>query len=695
MPEYKIEDLNQNYDDAKHADRMIYAEMRSNILLSAGEHFTKKNTVWWNRIRTSTEVNDSQKMRITKNWIHKYLRLYTNSIFSKAPGATCKPANDTELQDQKSAELNNKVLKYSKRKYKWKSIIRRQVDDYCRIGEVCMKIFWDPDKGDVKGYEALVSETGEPLFDEMGQPVPDESKPILAGGFTFERIFGYQLFRDQHAKDMKESAWLGVEKLYPLKMMKARYANDPEKLKMLVESHDEFVVFDSSKLSYSREKDQVSIREFYWRKCKEYPEGYYYITTESGILHEGPLPFGVFPLFWAGFDEHPSTPRATGFIRVVRPWAAEVNRASSQIALHQVTLSDDKVLYQTGSKVAQGALLPGVRGITYQGQPPTILPGRTGQQYYEYVDRQVQEMEDVLLIDEISKDKVANMDPQTLLYRTMKQESYFSEYSDKFGDFLVDWHEGFLELAKNYMEDEELIEAIGKDEFGNIAELKNKKNQYYQIEVEQGSETIETKLGRHMTTIQTLQYVGKQMEREDIGKLLVNLPFGNWEDSFGDMMINEKNAKNDMLAMERGEMPPINSRDDSEYNLKAIGKRKKERDFRMLSEQVQMLYQKYEQIHLMKIKKEAEDIKKAQSEFIPTDGAMVGVDMYLPQDDPEKAPKRARIPYGAVEWLVQQLESQGRSLETLENMNQGQMAQLAGSLTGGGQLPGPQQRQPY
>jgi hypothetical protein len=681
MPTLKIDELNQLYTDGKSADKESYAEMRSNILLSAGEHYSKRNGSSWNRVRSNVETsNDTQKLRITKNWIHKYLRLYVNHILSKTQGATVAPQNPTNIQDQKTAELNKKVNDYLKHRNKTRSVLRYSADDYCRIGEVCLRMYFDPMKGYLKGYEGKVSETGEPVLDEMGQPVPDESKPVMTGEIVWERIFGHQIFRDTSAKSMAGSTFIGIERLEPLKKLKEKYKGDNEKQKYLVESKEDFIIFDSERMGYSREKDQVCLREFYFRPSHEYPDGYFYLTTQAGILEEGPLPFGIFPIKWAGFDEHPTKCRATSFIKVARPWQSEINRASSQTALHQVTLGDDKVLYQSGTKVSPGALLPGVRGLTYQGAPPTILPGRDGSQYQGYVDRQVIEMGAALLIDEIDREKQSNLDPYTLLYRSMKEQSYFSFYQEKFSEFWIDATFTALELARKYMSDEELIEAIGTDEIANISEFRNSSPLCYKIVVEEGDESLESRLGRQMTVTQILQYVGQQLSREDIGKIVKNLPFGNWKDDFEDLTMNETNVQNDFLALERGEFPHISPKDDSNFVLQKVASRMKKRDFQMLSPEVQELYSKYEQIHLQKQADEAAKAAALDEERVPTGGAMVACDMYVPSDDVNKAPKRVRMPYEALDWLIKTLDAQGSSAEKLEQMNQHQLSQVANML---------------
>jgi hypothetical protein len=67
--------------------------------------------------------------------------------------------------------------------------------------------------------------------------------------------------------------------------------------------------------------------------------------------------------------------------------------------------------------------------------------------------------------------------------------------------------------------------------------------------------------------------------------------------------------------------------------------------------------------------------------FIPVSGAMIATDMYVPNPaGPDKPAKRVRIPYQALDWLVQRLESQGASLDKIETMNKGAMSEMADML---------------
>lgn len=694
-----VDDLNQLYDDATKIDEKTYAEMRSNLLLVAGEHYSKKslNTAK-NNIRSTSKNAETLKLRITKNYTHRVSRTYKNAILGKAPGVTVVPANETQMQDQKDAEQNKTVIDWMGRTYKMKEKIRNWAGEFVDIGEVATKVFWDPHKGTLRGYEQMISEDGYPLFvgpdgnptheqgmmdPQSGQPIPfepmpDKKLPVYSGQLCYEDLFGFNLFRCPGAKKMEDSPYIGIRKMSQVEELKDMYKDDPVKLKQIEKSHEtDYIVFDADKAAYEKREKWVLIREVYYRPCRRYPEGYFYIWTQQGILEQGTLPKGIFPIRWKPFDRSASAARGRSIIKVIRPNQAEINRASSQRATHGITVSDDKILYQAGTKLAPGGLLPGVRGVTYQGAPPTILPGRTGDQFSGYIESEKQDLFEQAMLAEEASTEQHNLDPYTLLFRTMGQQAKYKEYIERFEEFLIDVYEISLELLRFYLDDQDLAEILGPREAGNLAEFRKQTQQTFRISVEAQSDTIDTKLGKQLTFNHLLQYMGQNLGQDQLGMVVRNMPFVNNEEVLGDLTINYDNVKNDMLAIERGEMPQMSPYDDSEYYVKKLTHRMKQHDFRFLDPMVQNMYQMFMQQHQQKLKQEMEFKRQAESGFIPTGGAMITVNMRMPKAD-GSGTEQVRLPYDSVMSLIKDLEAQGDSLEKLNTMNQGMLMQMYG-----------------
>lgn len=674
-----IDELNRMYSEGESADSDLYSEMRSNVLLASGDHYSKKNSKWWNRIRESKELYNDQKLRLTKNHVHKITRTYENNILSQAPGVTPLPNNPKELQDQKAAELNKSVWEYAKTSQNLRMKIHSWCKDFIEIGECVGIIRWDPMAGRMRGYEQAVDEMGQPKIDETGQPV-SSGKAVFTGDLVFERVYGFNLIRPIEAKTMGEAKWLCVRKMVHIDDLKAMIGDDEEKKKKIQATQDDtFFVFDGAKANYTRSEKQALVKEWYFRPCYEYPEGWFVIQTGEVELASGPLPFGIYPVVYEGFDEIQTTPRHRSIIKQLRPYQYEVNRAASKIAEHQVTLGDDKVILQNGAKVSNGPNLPGIRTLFVSGQAPTILEGRAGAQFLDYVNAQISEMYQVANVAEDTEEKEGG-DAFANLYRAMRDKKKFSIYAEKFENFLIQLCKTYLSLAREYFDEEMLIPQIGRSEYINIQEFKSSEPLCYQIKIEAQSEDVTSMMGRHLAMNHVLQYVGTNLDKDAIGQIIKQMPFANKEAAFDDLTLDTDAATNIILALDRNEEPYISKNDNGPYILKRLAARQKQSDYRLLSPEIQARYdqtiQHYEQLEAERV----EAIKQAQNEFIPSGGASIKADYYIPDPNQPSRSIRATIPAEALDWLIKRLEEQGSSQEQLAMQTSQVQADIARML---------------
>lgn len=698
---HTVDDLNRLYSDADSADQSIFAEMRSNLLLVAGDHYQKRESNFFRRIRDSKELQNEQKLRLTKNHTRKITQTYVNNIMSATPGVGIEPKNSKELHDQKVADLHHAVWRDAYERYGIDDLSDDWCDNFVELGEVSVKIFFDPSQGELKGYSPLTGPDGQPILDMMGQMQVDQEAPVHMGAFVFEEIYGFNLLRPAECRDLKKAEWLGLRKQVNKDDLKLRFKD--EKLSRFIQDSvdDTYMIFDVAYGGYTKSKNQVSVREYYFRPCLKYPKGYFYITTKAGILAEGELPGGIFPIIVQVFDKVQTTPRGRSIVKQLRPYQAEINRAASKMAEHQVTLGDDKLLVQNGTKVTAGHAIPGIRSVSYTGVTPTILEGRSGAQYLDYMNSQITEMYAVANVAEDSQENEANLDPYVLLFRSARQKRKFQRYTKRFEKFLIQVVKTYLSLAKVHLDDEAVIYAVGRQEQVNIPEWKKMSELCYEIKVEAQSEDVETKLGNQITLNHFLQYVGGQLKPEDIGKLMRAAPFANFDSSFDDMTMDYDNMVNDILALERGEMPEIGEYDDHKYAVKRLVSRMRQPDFKFLPPQVQALFKQCQQAHQDINAQQTLEIQRAESGFIPTSGYLVGMDFYVtdPSDPTGVKTRRARLPQDAVSWLIKQLEAQGTMMGEMQDMNQGAQAQVAHQMMAGrggpgmtpGQAPSPQQ----
>ncbi len=513
----------------------------------------------------------------------------------------------------------------------------------------------------------------------------DEERPVYSGAFVFEDIYGFNLLRAPEVKLMSKSPYLIIRKMVNKDDLIKKY---PEMKSKITESSDEtYTIFDAAKNGYRRTKNEVLVKEFYFRPGLQYPKGYFYITTKDGKLDEGSLPGGIFPIVVQACEKMQTTARGRSIVKQIRPYQAEINRAASKMAEHQITLGDDKLIVQNGTKVSAGIALPGVRAINVTGMAPTVMPGRDGSQYLAYMQSQIEELYSVMGVSEQDQEKGGQMDPYALLFRAASQKKTFVRYAKRFERFLINVAKTYLQLAKIHLPEDQVIYAIGRKEAVNMEEFKNADDLCYQIKVVAESDDIETKMGKQLILNHALQYTSSQLDKEDIGKLIRAMPYSNVEESFSDLTIDYDSVTNDILSMDRGVPPQIHETDNHLYCQKRAVSRMRQSDFSMLGPQVAQIYQQYMQAHAQFEQQRLQNIQMAESGFIPTDGYLVKCDFYVSDPKDPQNTKRASIPYMALQWLINKLETQGQGQEELEQMDQGSQRMMAQSAQSQGGSP--------
>lgn len=669
----KLTQLDEIYTEGELVSKDLFAEMRSNLLLVMGEHYVSKAQMGMNNIRARTDLTPDVKIRLTKNHVQKISKLYVNTIVSEAPGTMFAPANPKELADKKSAQLREKLWKHAKRVQRMKKKVRAWAEDYVNIGEVAVKVFFDPTKGKYLGDENVVDENGQPT---------GETRPKFSGEFVFERIFGFNLITHYQAKDWENNPVVCIRKMTPIKDLKKLAGGDQVKMAAITEdANQEFTVFDAQTGKYSKSKGMAMLREYYFRPCMEYPKGYFIYAVKGAILAEGELPLGKFPIAFAPFEEIQTSPRGRSPIKHMRPFQVEINRKASKIAEHQMSVGDDKIILMNGSKLEQGGVQAGVRVFKATGQEPKVMAGRDGSQFMQGMLSDIEELYNVMGVSEQSMEKQnGTIDPYAVIFKSASQKKLFSANIERFEQFLQDVTDIYITLAPHYYPEEQLQKILGADDITNVEMLYDQEDLCYQIEMEAMSEDVESQMGKQLVLSQALQYASGQMGREDIGKLVASMPFVDAKDIFSDFTMDSDLADNVVLALDRGKPPMVHDYDNHDYMIKRLTSRVRQPDFETLSPQVQQNYMQAIQLHEQGQAITVAKQMQLKNDFIPTDGAMIACDMYV-KDEFSKNPnatKRVRVPYQALDWLIKALESQGTGLSQLEAMNPQAANEVAG-----------------
>lgn len=676
----KLNDLISKHKEATECDKAWTAEMRSNVLLMSGDHYAKTGNKFFNSIRTAKDITPDQKVRLTKNHIGVIGKIYANNILTWAPGIGVEAKNKSELQDKKAAEMHAAIWEDAKERHNFDELVSDLADELF-LGEIAVKIYFDPNAGTITNYNQKTDDNG-PMFedggvDEMGmpiqgEPIPDMDSPNFTGDVLVERIFAANLKRCPESKTMEESPYLFLDKMVSIKNLQAQFPEHKDKIK---ESEDgTFMVFDSgSEGGYRKSaREETLLREYYARPCAEYPRGYFAIFTGETILAEGDLPLDsskkpLFPIITQFFDKIPTTPRGRSLIKQLRPYQVEINRCGSKIAEHQMTLGDDKIVSINGNKMSSAGTAPGVRHYSVSGGGMTVIPGRNGSQYLDYMNSQIAEMYKVAMVEEDFQAK-QGYDQFTMLFMSAKQKKAYSRYVGRFENFLVKFAKLYFRFAKTYLSEDAVVAYIGRAEQVNIQEFKSTSDLSLQIAVKPRSEDVTTQMGKQMVLNSIVQYASGSLGKEDLGKIIKEMPFAGTGSVFDDMILDSRVADNIILALDRGEKVQVWPEDNNVYIITRLSDRIRQPDFKLLHPMIQRAYMEQRQMRGQIVDGQKQAIAAQNAGMIPVTGASVGIDMYVndPQD-PTKS-RRLRVPSDSVAWLVKRMEEQGLGMADVNNM---------------------------
>jgi len=664
LEQKSAQDLDQDFIEAEKTDHLVLREMRQNVKLVNADHYSDVKKDNFN-LRQKTKIKGKQQLRLTFNFVHRVRNFYTNRIFNLAPGVIVSPRSDSEIQDQKAAEQHGMLWDYICNTHNMRDKLRHWIDDYFDLGEVALKLTWNPTlgkpyAGPVKqAYQEIVDEEGNIAQMPLGEPYQEM---IVPGDIEFERIFAFDLFRDPAAKSMDESRYMIIRKLVDKKELSKKHPNIDMKKINEGDYEDTFVVFNTNSGSYEKSRaSQVLVREHYFKPCLAYPNGYYYITTKYDILEQGELPGGIFPIIWRGFDEGQTRARAFSLIRQIKSPQAEVNRCLSKIAEHQITLGDDTVYIQKGTQVAPGGYINGQKVVKHTGPQPMVSPGRSGEQYANHLLRMVEWIERIAGID-LFGEKAGGQDAWAQVHKGLKEREVFSKYGEKMESMMKEVCEMCLQLYKTYAPDELLIRVFGRREIPNLEEFRNIDNLVYQISIDPGNKDADVQMREQLVANTILQF-SPDMPPEQRALLIRSMPIGGNLEDFEEEALNKYDqAKNLALAIERpnAPLPQINHFVDKNYVRNYLVTRRTRPEMDFLPPQV---IQKYDTIIQQLEELKAEEVRNEQAlnaDFIPVGGNEIKMDIYVtkPSEGGGTKTERATISEQTWNWVQDRLKRQ-------------------------------------
>ncbi|GAG24152.1 unnamed protein product, partial [marine sediment metagenome] len=236
---------------------------------------------------------------------------------------------------------------------------------------------------------------------------------------------------------------------------------------------------------------------------------------------------------------------------------------------------------------------PGIRAVGYTGMTPTVMSGRSGEQYVQSMEMNIREMYSIANVSDafsLPDQKAPKGDAFSMLFAAMRDKRRYSIYCEKYEEFLTKVCKKALKLSRYYLDEARLIPMLGKAEAVNIPEFKNSQDMHYQVELEAQTQDVETKMGRHLTFNHILQFSGQNLDKESLGKMIRHMPYANVEGMFDDLTMDYDIATNDILSMDRGKYRPARQADNHEDMVKRLNHRMRQADFEHLDPMIQQMY---------------------------------------------------------------------------------------------------------
>ena len=679
--------INSMYHEAVRDDEDAFKEMRMAIRLHVGQHFKGMEGANNRPTAPFKSTGTFNELRLTMNHIPRIAGVYVNEIMSQTPDIIVTVKDEGDIRASRLAEMNKHVWEEHKKKVRlYEEKMRIEALNGIVMGEVAVKLYWDEEKAWVK------------------------EEPILP----------FDLLRAPGIRDVGDSPWYIHRRIYREDELRKMFG--PERGTAMsdlgiagINNHD-FLVFNSQDREYAHFRG-TEVREFYLRPNMEHPQGLFTYYTEEKILRSGPLPGGLFPIVIRRLESSPILPRGHSFIRTIYAAQMEINRAVSQDANNMYHFGSDKVITSGKSSVTTGRSLHGISHLKVSGILPLkdsiqYVEGSGMPKYMDYIHNLVKQMDYQVNLEtklEEKKDKRSG-DITFVLYSRIKDKQRFSTISTTFEGYLREKAESVLQLLRYYLGPNDIIHAGNRQDTVLIEDFKNTSDLDYTFSVDVGNETPETIIGKQMVIQMMMQYMGKEMGRDDIGLLLRNSVLGNDKALLANFTANYDAVVQNMIFLEKGLFPTVTGTEDFEYKAKYITLRMGKADFMFLNPQIQQGYQQFLLLCEQKIAQNQENRMRLDKGAIPAEGPLVKTDMVVNVPTSTGTPKQVRLalPMSALVWLKTAIdkqnqfksetgglppESQNRIMDQMDSFQQMPMGDSSGGVNQGIIPPGmpPQQ----
>ncbi len=260
---------------------------RSNLATYRGLSF-RRNINRQQAFKNPDRLTSNRLDRFIINQLHDMTETKVSQMTRKRAAVDVLPTND-ENADKNAARSTKFLLDHLFYINDLENFREKAHRNAFIFGEDYIFITWDPSKGDVMEG----GKKGMPIVDEQGQPALKadgtpklHKKDIMTGDVAYEQIIPWRVFL-QRRKKFDECEWVFKLSTEHVDDVRKDYPSKKDE----IAADNELAMFDTDSLESKSLEDEVLVYEFWHKKTKHLPEGFYSKMTRNVILEETDFPY--------------------------------------------------------------------------------------------------------------------------------------------------------------------------------------------------------------------------------------------------------------------------------------------------------------------------------------------------------------------------------------------------------------------
>jgi hypothetical protein len=472
--------------------------------------------------RTDIRRSDRQFLNKVNKFIVNHLHDMTETRISQLcrlkPSVNVLPTND-EYQDRSAAKATKHLIDHLWYINNVDELRQKMLRNAFIFGEAYCFVTWNKQKGDlhpmyVKSKQSGISlnfldMNGNQMVDKDGNPIKiDPSKPIYTGDIDYEIEVPWRVYL-QRQKEFKKVEYCFRVSVVSTETLKKDYPARADKIKNTLN----IKAFDSDDLTEHLLEEETVVYEFYHKKTKYCPKGYYIKFTKEAILDMSDLPFshGDLPLVRITDMDVPEQLNGISQYEMVRPIQTMHDNLSTLLAKNIYMMGHAKWVMPRGACKIE-SLGNDNTIVQYQGPvaPQMLQTLPNPPEAYNFRNMLREEMGQIYGIQGVSRGTPPKgiTAAVALQFLNEQEQERNSTTVIKHNDMIKDLAKMTIAVAGDYYDpdDGRMVRIVGKNNRYSIRHFDTANlHKSYDIRLELGSGLPESKAGKVQRIIEIMQ----------------------------------------------------------------------------------------------------------------------------------------------------------------------------------------------